>query len=261
MAAWVPIVQRDFEMNFAKRLRLCWYAATMILAGSSACASRPQGTGSLSAQQVPLVRADSEVFEAVVRAQLAATKKDYPFHLDGLRYDSRPSTPIVAFRITARPTRRADTSGLFQTPDAATLSRLTASRRQILERAGVEEGGPFPETNCAGVLVPPPPPPPPGSPTSARTSQPDIHAGCPRRDQNYLTVSLPVRGQPKSLIDTVGPGRHTPKLKGEVWTVVVEEASAGPGGSMWSQHVWLFTRNPSNGRLQLADTVLLAIIE
>ena len=130
-------------MNFAQRLRLCWYAAAMVLAGSSACASR-QGTANLSSQQVPLVRADSEVFEAVVRAQLAATKKDYPFHLDGLRYDSRPSTPIVAFRITARPTRRVDTSGLFQTPDAATLSRLAVSRKQILERAGVEEGGPFP---------------------------------------------------------------------------------------------------------------------
>jgi hypothetical protein len=108
--------------------------------------------------------------------------------------------------------------------------------------------------------VPSPPPPPPGSPKPARPS-PDIHAGCPRREQDYLTVSLPVRGKPKALNDRPNGSGRPVSLTGEVWTVVVEEASAGPGGSTWSQHVWLFTRNPSNGRLQLADTILLGIVE
>lgn len=247
-------------MNFAQRLLLCSCAAAIVFVGSSACASRP-ATASFSVQQVPLVRADSEVFEAVVRAQLAGTKKDYPFHMDGLRYDSRPSSPDVAFRITARPSRRSDTSGLFQTPDAATLNRLAENRKEILERARVEEGGPFPETNCAGMLVPPPPPPPSGSPASARPSQPDIHAGCPRRDENYVTVSLPVRGKPNALNDRPNGSGRPVNLTDDVWTVVVEENSAGRSGSMWSQHVWVFTRNPSTRQLHLADTILLGVIE
>jgi hypothetical protein len=260
MAPRVPIVQRDFEMNIVQRIQLCCVTGAMVAAGSSACSS-PPANASPSGQQVPLIRADSEVFEAVVRAQLAGAAKDYPYHLDGLRYDSRPSSPIVAFRITAQPSRRSAGSGLFQTPDPATLDRLAANRKKILERAGVEAGGPFPETNCAGVRVPAPPPPPPGSPTSARPSQSDIHAGCPRRDENYLTVSLPVRGQPTALNGHPDPKGRRVSLTGEVWTVVVEKNSAGPSGSTWSQDAWLFTRNPSNGRLQLADTILLGVVE
>lgn len=196
----------------------------------------------------------------LVRAQLTGTKKDYPYHLDGLRYDSRPSTPVTAFRITARSAKKPDASGLFQTPDAPTLDRLAANRRQILTRLAVAEGGPFPETNCPGVLIPPPPPPPAGSPNSARPT-PNLHAGCPSRGQSYLTVSLPVRGKPKALDDRPNGSARPVNLSGEVWTVVVEESSAGPGGGMWSQHIWLFTRNPSNGRLQLADTILFGIVE
>jgi hypothetical protein len=247
------------EMNFIQRVQLCCVAGATVVAASSACSSPPARTNS-SGQQTPLVHADSEVFDAVVRAQLAGNQKDYPPHLDGLRFDSRPSTPVVPFRFTATPSRRTDTSGLFAAPDAATLDRLAANRKQILERAGVEQSAPQSYSNCAGTRVPPPPPPV-GSSGSASASQPDIHAACPRRPENYLTVSLPVRGQPIALNDRPDPRGQRVRLTGEVWTVVVERTSAGPSGSMWTQEAWLFTRNPSTRRLQLATTIPLGIIE
>ena len=114
--------------------------------------------------------------------------------------------------------------------------------------------------NCAGILVPPPPPPPPGAP-AAKKSQPNVHAACPTRSEQHLTVSLPIRGEPKALMGSPNPQGRRVSLTGEVWTVVVEESSAGPSGSMWTQNAWLLIRNPSNGRLELADTILLGVVE
>ena len=240
-------------------LHLSCFVGARLLFGASGCQTVPPREN-LTGQQVALISADSEVFEAVVRAQLAGNMKDYPYHLDGLHYDSRPSTPVAVFRITTPRSRKTDTSGLFQTPDPATLDRLTANRKGVLERAAVEESAPRTYSNCAGIRVPLPPPPV-GSPPSTGTTRPDIHATCPRRQESYVTVSLPVRGEPKALNANLNSNGRRVSLTGEVWTVVVEETSAGPGGSMWSQHAWLFTRNPANHRLQLADTILLGVIE
>src|SRR2546423_12064134 len=41
-------------------------------------------------EEVTLIRADSELFAAVVRAQLRARSDGYPLHIDELRYDPRP---------------------------------------------------------------------------------------------------------------------------------------------------------------------------
>ena len=41
-------------------------------------------------EEMTLIRADSEVFAAVVRAQLDAGTDEYPYHIDELRYDPRP---------------------------------------------------------------------------------------------------------------------------------------------------------------------------
>src|ERR1700693_912438 len=41
-------------------------------------------------EELTMIRADSEVFVAVVRAQLAGGDEDYPNHLEHLRYDPRP---------------------------------------------------------------------------------------------------------------------------------------------------------------------------
>jgi hypothetical protein len=49
-------------------------------------------------------------------------------------------------------------------------------------------------------------------------------------------------------------------LRGDVWTALVDEHSAGPQGWSWSQYAWLFRRNRS-GRLELATTVLIGVVE
>jgi hypothetical protein len=249
----------SMTMKNIHTLHLSCFAGATILIGAIGCQSVP-ARERLTDQQLALIRADSEVFEAVVRAQLAGNKKDYPYHLDGLRYDSRPSTPVAAFGTTTPHPQKSETTGPFQTPDLGIVDLLAKNRKEILERAAVEESVPRTYSNCAGTLVPPPPPPV-GSPPSARRAQPDVHASCPRREESYVTVSLPVRGEPRALKEIPNPTGRRVSLTGEVWTVVVEQTSAGPGGSMWSQHAWLFNRNPSDRRLHLADTILLGIAE
>ncbi|MFL5595538.1 MAG: hypothetical protein ACJ785_13140, partial [Gemmatimonadaceae bacterium] len=49
-------------------------------------------------------------------------------------------------------------------------------------------------------------------------------------------------------------------LRGDVWTALVDERSAGPQGWSWSQYAWLFRRNRS-GELELASTVLIGVVE
>jgi hypothetical protein len=234
------------------------FVGGMFLIGAFGCRSLP-GRENLTAQQVALIRADSEVFEAVVRAQLAGNMKDYPYHLDGLRYDSRPSTPVAAFPITAPRSKKPGATGPFEAPDSAMMDRLAANRKQILKRAAVEESGPPKYSNCAGMLVPPPPPAV-GSP-SASTNRPGVHASCPRDSESYVTVSLPIRGQPEVLKLFPNPKGRRLNITGELWTVVVEVNSAGPNGSMWSQNAWVLRRIPSSRRLELADTNLLGVIE
>jgi len=246
-------------MKNIRAMHLSCFVGAAISIGAFGCRSVP-ARESLTDQQLALIRADSEVFEAVVRAQLAGNMKDYPYHLDGLRYDSRPSTPVAVFGTTTPRPQTSETTGPFQTPDLGILDRLTKNRKEILERSAVEESAARTYSNCAGILVPPPPPPV-GSPPSARTNLPDIHATCPRHQESYVAVSLPVRGEPKALNEIANQRGRRVSWTGEVWTVVVDESSAGPGGSMWSQHAWLFTRNPADRRLHLAETILLGIAE
>jgi hypothetical protein len=246
-------------MKSIRVLRIWCVVGATFLIGAFGCRSLP-AKGNLTEQQVALIRADSEVFEAVVRAQLAGTAKSYPYHLDGLRYESRPSIPVAAFPIIAPRSKKPGATGPFEAPDSMMMDRLAMNREQILKGAGVEEGGPLRYPNCAGVLVPPPPPPI-GSSPSASTNRPDVHASCPRHEESSVTVSLPIRGEPEALKRFPNPKGRGLNLTGEVWTAVVEENTAGPNGSMWSQHAWVLTRLPSSHRLELADTNLLGVIE
>jgi hypothetical protein len=50
-------------------------------------------------------------------------------------------------------------------------------------------------------------------------------------------------------------------LGGDVWTILVDEHSAGPQGWSWSQYAWLFKRGRWNGRLELAATILIGVVE
>jgi hypothetical protein len=49
-------------------------------------------------------------------------------------------------------------------------------------------------------------------------------------------------------------------LRGEVWTTLVDERSAGPTGWSWSQYAWVFNRTES-GQMELANAVLVAVVE
>jgi hypothetical protein len=246
-------------MKSTNALHLSCFVGATILIGAFGCRSLATREN-LTEQQVALIRADSEVFEAVVRAQLAGNMKDYPYHLDGLRYDSRPSIPVAAFPITAPRSQKAGMTGPFEAPDSVMMRRLAVNRKQILKQAGVEEGGPLPYSNCAGLLVPPPPPPV-GSSAPPSTARSDVHASCPRHSESYLTVSLPIRGEPEVLKRRPNLKGRRVNLTGEVWTVVVEGDTAGPNGSMWTQYAWVLTRAQSTSRLELADTNLLGVVE
>jgi hypothetical protein len=188
----------------------------------------------------------------VVRAQLGAGGRNYPYHREHFRFDSRPSKTPPEFLAAAGGSRGFDASAAFGRPDSVTLGIITNNRKQILKLVRVDEGGPFSYPECKGTLAPPPPP---GS------NRPSPDTACPKQDENYLTVAFPIRGQPEDLKKLPTPGGQAVELTGDVWTAIVDEAHAGRGGQNWFQHAWLFTRNASTGRLELARTIILAWVE
>jgi hypothetical protein len=195
----------------------------------------------------------------VVRAQLAGTEKQHPFHIDRLRYDSRPYGTRSGY-----PENSAGVQGVAPTLSFAPARRraidsIVKNRKRILKMTKVPEGGPFSYRQCAGAGVPTPPPRRSGS--AARTKPPDVHAGCPKRPETYLTVGLPVRGQPEGLRKFRDSHGQFVRLTGEVWTTIVEEWAAGPSGWTWSQYGWLLKRNRWNGKLELAATIRTTVVE
>jgi hypothetical protein len=208
-------------------------------------------------EELTLIAADSEVFAAVVRSQLDGKDDDYPSNLTRFRYDSRPyGTP------TGYPEMFAGVQGIDPTLTFAHASQdaiddVVNNRKRILETASVKEGGPLVLSQCAGARVPAPPPVR-GSPTRIRRA--DVHAGCPKSPQYYLTVGLPIRGQPEGLKNMRDTRGRRVNLGGDVWSVLVTEFAAGPGGWTRSEYAWLFRRN-RNRRLELATTVLVGVIE
>ena len=87
-----------------------------------------------------------------------------------------------------------------------------------------------------------------------------MHDGCPKTPEHYLTVGLPIRGQPEGLQDKRDTRGDRVSLDGEVWTVLVEDTAVGPVGWKRSVYAWLFRRNDF-GNLELANTILVDVIE
>jgi hypothetical protein len=88
----------------------------------------------------------------------------------------------------------------------------------------------------------------------------DVHAGCPKTPEYYLTVGLPLRGQPEGLKDTRDTRGDKVRLRGEVWTILVEETAVADHGWSRSQYAWLFKRN-DEGVLELANTILIGVVQ
>ena len=207
-----------------------------------------------------MIRADSELFAAVVRVQLAGGDDDYPNHLERLRYDSRPYGTPSGYPEVFAGVQGIDPTLSFARAGESAIDQLVDNRKQILKMSGVPAGGPVSYPQCAGVGVPLPPPPR-GSTSVARSKGADVHAGCPRTPEYYLTVGLPIQGQPEGLRNARDTRGRRVALRGDVWTILVDEHSAGPRGWSWSQYAWVFKRSRWSGRLDLAATILIGVVE
>ena len=264
-SAEASFVQRVGRMKTAKRLTLAGLASWSCLVASASCRSIPSRElppspitrKATPEEELTLIRADSEMFSAVVRAQLEGGD-DYPFRLERFRYDSRPYGTRSGYPEIFSGVQGIDPTLSFARAGESAIDELTDNRKRILRMNGVRAGGPVSYPQCAGVRVPPPPPPR-GS-AAARTKRPDVHAGCPKLPEYYLTVGLPVRGQPEGLRNARDTRGRRVSVRGEVWTVLVDEISTGPAGWKRSQYAWLFTRDRS-GRLELANTILVGVVQ
>lgn len=255
-------------MRAAQHLTLARLAWSFCLVASAACRSVPSreeppspiARAASPEEELTLIRTDSEVFDAVVRAQLAGRDDEYPYHLEGLRYDSRPYGTPSGYPEVFAGVQGIDPSLSFPRAGNRAIRRLAENRKRILQMNGVPEGGPVAYSQCAGVRVPVPPPPR-GSTSAARSKKRvDVHAGCPRTPEYYLTVGLPVRGQPVGLRNARDTRGKRVTLRGDVWTTLVDVYSAGPNGWSLSQYAWLFQRDRS-GRPVLVSTILISVVE
>lgn len=251
------------RMKAIRRLSLAIIAWSCCLVASAACrsVSVPGRNEPPPKPELAMVQVDSEVFAAVVRGQLAGGDDAYPYHLEPLRYDSRPYGTNSGYPEVFAGVEGIDPTLSFPRTiqSESEVGYLIQTRKRILRMNGVPEGGPVSYPQCAGAGVPPPPPPR-GRSSARRSKPPNVHAGCPKASEYYLTVGLPIRGQPPGLKDIRDTRGEKVRLKGEVWTVLVDETSTAPAGWKRSQYAWLFKRDRS-GRLELANTILVSVVD
>ena len=209
-------------------------------------------------EEITLIRADSEVFAAVVRAQLDAGDDEYPYRIDELRYDPRPYGSRTGYPELSAGVQGAAPELYFARAGKSAIDQIAENRREILQARGIPEGSPFNYPQCAGVRVPTPPPTRRGT---ARPKVTNVHAGCPKKKESYVTVGLPLRGQPEGLKNIRDTHGDRVDVSGDVWTVLVDEYLAGPSGWSRTQHAWIFKRGRWSRRLDLAATIQTGVVE
>jgi hypothetical protein len=248
---------------------LAWISCLLAIAGcASAPAPKPRPVQedpravrtASPEEELTMIRADSELFAAVVSAQLAGGDEDYPNHLERFRYDPRPYGTPSGYPEVFAGVQGIDPTLSFARAGESAMGQLIDNRKQILKTSDVPAGRPVSYRQCAGAGVPLPPPPR-GSSSAARSKRADVHAGCPKTPEFYLTVGLPIRGQPEGLWNARDTRGQRVALRGDVWTALVDQYSAGPKGWSRSQYAWLFKRGRGNGPLELAATILIAVVE
>lgn len=240
--------------------------AILLVLGASACrtgrapaTSEPVVGIPNPMEELTLAGADSLVFAAVVSAQLAAKDDDYPVHREPLRIDPRPYGTRSGYPELFAGVQGIDPTLTFARASQRQIDQLAENRKRVLDATGANAGGPLNYAQCAGARVPPPPPPV-KSKSRARSKPQDVHAGCPKTPVYYFTVGLPVRGQPSGLANARDVRGRRLSLRGEVWTTLVDEHSAGPAGWTWSQYAWVFNRAES-GQMELANAILVTVVE
>ncbi|HLA13864.1 MAG TPA: hypothetical protein VJZ25_02460, partial [Gemmatimonadaceae bacterium] len=182
-------------------------------------------------QILSLVDVDSMVFAAVVRGQLEGSDDAYPRRLTRFRYDSNPFRANSGYPDVLTGVEGTASSLSFPRviQSESELNYMIDTRKRILRVSGVPEGKAVFYSQCAGAGVPMPPPPArPRGRSARRVPARHVHAGCPKVTEYYLTVGLPIHGQPPGLKDSRDTRGRTVRVDGEAWTVLVDETAVGP---------------------------------
>ena len=209
-------------------------------------------------EEMTLIRADSELFAAVVRAQLRAGSDGYPLHIDELRYDPRPYGSRDGYPELGAGVQGSAPELSFPRASEEAIEEIAENRRRILQAHNIPEGTPFFYPQCAGINVPRPPPP---RRSTSRGGTTNVHAGCPKQPESYVTVGLPLRGQPEGLRKVRDTRGDYVDVGDDAWTTLVEEVVAGPTGWSRRQYAWIFKRSRWTGRLDLAATIMTGVVE
>ena len=217
-----------------------------------------------------IIRADGEIFESVVKTQLPDTVEP---SLSGrpafVGFDERPAGDNSTLA-------KAPPVDLLAVADSDSLSHrglqtIMMRRVAILKQFGMPVGRPFYFPDCGGSRPHP-------APDSAATRVPPSRIApsnpyekdkinvlpppkCPSSVQRYVTVGLPYRGASPILEKVRPPHTPPPDTTAEMWTVYVTESSVGPGGQQYRQYVELYRRDPSSGRLGMAERFLISWAE
>jgi hypothetical protein len=210
-----------------------------------------EGCDNLSTSDREVVHTDAEVFEAVARSELVLGIEDSSRSPRFLRIDSRPidNTSMLPPKSPAPAGISLDDDSM--PASSAVTNRIAQERRAILDRLGVEEGGPFVFPGCEGVRT---------GETEPKRGATQPRAGCPTQWRRYVTIGLPRRGV--GLIpETVRKTDPRSFDAGEVWTVLVTETSIGSGGQDWKQYASVLTREPDREGLTLTARFLLTWAE
>ena len=252
------------RIKTAPRFSFSGFTCICCLLVGSACASAPPSViGHIDPpeREFTMVGIESELFSAVVRAQLAAGDADdaYPHRLDRFRYDARPYGTNTGYPEVFAGVEGVDPTLSFAKASESEIGRVVESRKDILQANGVRQGRLVSYPQCAGAGVPVPPPPR-GRSSTRRAKPADVHAGCPKTPEYYVTVGLPLRGQPEGLKDIRDTRGDKVRLRGEVWTILVDETSVASHGWSRSQYAWLFKRN-DEGVLELTNTILIGVVQ
>src|SRR5207248_2313028 len=94
-------------------------------------------------EEITLIRADSEVFAAVVRAQLRAGTDEYPYQIEELRYDPRPYGSRDGYPELSAGVQGAAPELYFARAGQDAIDQIISNRKIILEQRNVPEGSPF----------------------------------------------------------------------------------------------------------------------